>query len=317
MRYTLLKGLVSLSLILILLNTTDLHLLVETISTIKPSSLISSLFLYLIAQAVSTYRWSLLIPEDVRIPFRRLFSLYLIGMFFNNLLPTSVGGDVVRSYYLFKNCGKGSVAVASVFMERYMGLTALFSILLLSLLLEGDIIRGTKVLPLSLLLFFLFLLGSLLLWNRRFHLYLADLLDRFRLQAIRELTESFTTSMNTYRNQAAIIGKTFLLSLLIQILGILVFFQLSKGIGMELPLLYFFLFIPIAIVMSMIPVSLAGIGVRDGMFVYLFSIAGEPPFKALSLSLTWFFMVLIISLSGGIEYIRRGSLPDSSLKGRQ
>ncbi len=306
MKALIFKGTVSLVLMASILSRTDIGLLIDTILSVDPLYLILAGTIYITAQGLSTYRWALLIPDGLRLPYGRLFSIYLVGMFFNNLLPTTIGGDVVRSYYLFKGSGSSGAATASVFIERYMGLTALFTILLISLILDSGGIAEGRVLLLAAVLIILFLFGSTAVWSRRIHGLLVKAMDRIGLHAPAGLMASFSSFIGLYKGDRALLLTTFLLSLAIQILGVFVFFTLSRGLGMDLSLLHFFILLPIATVISLLPISLAGIGVREGMFLYLFSSTGEPTSRILSLPILWFSMVLVVSLAGGVEYMRRG-----------
>ncbi len=299
-----LKGLVSLLLLSLLFQRVGVGSVIETIASMDPLYLLSSLLLYLLAQAISTYRWYLLIPDGDRLSYGRLFSLYLTGMFFNNLLPTSIGGDLVRSYYLFRDRGRGDIALASVFMDRYMGLVALSFLILLSLPLVPDLSREVLLISLGTLLSVL--VGSLFLWNVRVQKGVNLLLERMGLRALSDLYRSFSTALNLYRGKQGVILTTLFISLLVQVIGVSIFISLSRGLAIHVVPAYFFLFVPLAILGSMLPISLAGVGVREGIFVYLFSTLGVAPYKAMSLSLAWFSVVLSLSLIGGIEYIRKG-----------
>ena len=85
----------------------------------SPLAFVAAILLYLLAQFTSTLRWKLLLPRMLGI--RKLFSLYMIGSFFNTFLPGLIGGDAVKGFYLYKETGKGSLTLASIFMDRYIG----------------------------------------------------------------------------------------------------------------------------------------------------------------------------------------------------
>ena len=102
--------------------------------------------LFIIAQTISTYRWKMLLhTERMNIHFYNLIAYYFIGMFFNLFMPTLVGGDVVRGYYLYKKSNKGSESVASIFVERLSGFFALMVIGLLSLIIGYSYINDKPI----------------------------------------------------------------------------------------------------------------------------------------------------------------------------
>ena len=116
-----------------------------------------------VSQIISIFRWKMLLhTEKVNIHFYNLVGYYFIGMFFNLFMPTIVGGDVVRGYYLYKNPNMGSESVASIFVERLSGFFALMVIGLLSLIIGYSYIKDKPVIVIILafitLGFFAFLL---------------------------------------------------------------------------------------------------------------------------------------------------------------
>ena len=88
----------------------------------KVSYLIAAVALYYIVQCLSAYRWYLLLkPPDIEIGFLRILSLYYLGMYFNFFLPSAIGGDFFKVYYLNKETGRLSASTASVFVDRDVG----------------------------------------------------------------------------------------------------------------------------------------------------------------------------------------------------
>ncbi len=111
----------------------------EWLSIIKSadiSGLLLALFLVVFSVVVSALKWQILLNcLDVQVPIRKLTISYFIGLFFNNFLPTNIGGDVVRIYDIGKHTGKKTEAAASVIVERILagfalGLTALFAVII-------------------------------------------------------------------------------------------------------------------------------------------------------------------------------------------
>jgi uncharacterized membrane protein YbhN (UPF0104 family) len=114
-----------------------------------------------------------------------------------------------------------------------------------------------------------------------------------------------------YKGFYGILSKAFILSLIIQSTVIISYYILAAGLRMSIPFGYFFLLIPLTTAVAMLPISLAGLGIREGAFVFLFTKVGATQAEALSLSLLWFFISVFINLIGGIEYIRLGSVKDT------
>ncbi len=305
--HVILKLLISIGLLTLLFYKTDIVHLKRIILSANPLFIFYAFILYLLTLAISTYRWStLLFSDKFKLSYWRLLSLYLIGMFFNNFMPTALGGDLVRCYYLFKDSGSGGASVASVFLERYSGVAAMTTLLFIASIFAYPIINGTPIIWIALIFIIGFLLSGFFIWNKRLHDLLLSVLDMLTLKGLKKKVESFTNALIEYRGYPKVMAKIFFLSLIMQMISIYVFFVLSRALSLNVPLFYFFIFVPVAMAVSMVPFSLAGLGIREGAFVYLFSIIGTPSASALSLSILWFSIVLLVGMWGGVEYVRMG-----------
>jgi uncharacterized protein (TIRG00374 family) len=129
----LLKLAVSASLLYILFGSIDLEVFLGVVTTLNPLIFVFLALYFAATQSLSAYRWSIVLKKDVVLPYPKLLSIYFIGMFFNNFLPTVVGGDVIKGYYLYRVIGKGDVSAASILMDRYSGFTAMHSSLAMPL----------------------------------------------------------------------------------------------------------------------------------------------------------------------------------------
>ncbi len=288
------------------INTEELY---RTAASVNPLSVVFVALLFASVQAISAYRWSAILAKDVKLPYFKLLSIYYIGMFFNNFMPTMVGGDIIKGYYLYKETGRGDISLASIFMDRYSGFTALIVMTTIALVLGWGLIEGTGLRGFLILLIAGYTGISLILWVEYLHRWAMRALARIHFYGINRKIETVYTMLMSYRSHRGILLKIFICSAIVQPGIIIAYYVLSKGLGMTVPLVYFFLFIPLATVVSMLPVSLAGLGIREGAFVFLFAKAGASKEEALTLSLMLFAIMVAVSLIGGVEYLRIGGRP--------
>jgi len=284
------KLVVSSVLLYFVLAKTGIELVLSTLKGMSPIAFLSAIFLYLSAQFISTVRWKLLLPGEFRI--RKLFSLYMIGSFFNTVLPGIIGGDVVKAYYLTKLITHHSspvIALASIFMDRYLGFVMLLAICTVAFPFGYSSLQGSQVVWLLPLIVISFIVASFFV----FHL-------GKRIKMLSEFYDYF----HIYRNEKGIIGEALLLSLFVQLFGIIAVYILAIGMGEPLAFLACLIFLPLIIVFTMLPISISGIGIREGAFVILFGFTGIRPEVATAISLAWFFSVTAGSLLGLAEYIR-------------
>ena len=266
-------------------------------------------FLFIVAQTISTYRWKMLLhTEKMNIHFYNLVGYYFIGMFFNLFMPTIVGGDVVRGYYLYKKSNMGSESVASIFVERLSGFFALMVIGLLSLIIGYSYINDKPVIVILLAFitsgFFAFLL---LIANKGVRDRVNNFIKGGRLERARQKLKGISESIKRYRNHKEVVIRVILLSFLVQMLGIFIFYFTSKALNFNVSLAYFFLFVPIITVISMAPVTFGGLGVREFLAIFLFHKVGLGTTEALSLSLLWFSISVIASIFGGVIFLFSGN----------
>ena len=257
---------------------------------IGPFYFLGACLIYLATQAVSTVRWKLLLPD--KFTFRRLFSLYMLGAFFNSFLPGLIGGDVVKAYYLNKDAKKLSLTLASIFMDRYLGYAALMIIGAVAYPFALGYVGGAVFKWVMPAILCAFIVGSFLFFGLR-------LGKRFK--TVSEFYEFFGL-LNSRRD---VIAKAVLISLVVQVMNFLAVALLASALDENIPVLLLFVFLPIIITITTIPVSISGLGVREGAFVLLLGLIKIRPEAATSLSLSWFFSTFVGSIPGLIAYIRQ------------
>lgn len=304
----LLKTLASLTLCYFLVSRVGFDTVVRTLLSVQPASFIIAVVLYLLAMYVSARRWRILIPLEVRTT--RLYALYAIGSFFNIFLPGIIGGDAVKAFYLSRDLkalgeeGSGvasrqpqvlvhenALALASVFMDRYVGFAALLAINLLAFFIGFRYVEGTALTWVIPSVAALFVAASVCVFTlkvgTRFN-FARGVYDYFAL----------------YRRRRDILMTTFAYSVVVQLLGIVAVFALARGMSLDVSFVSLLVFVPIAILISLIPLSISGLGFREGAFVILLGTVGIPSQSSMTVSLLWFLSMVVASLWGLVEYLR-------------
>lgn len=246
--------------------------------------------IYIFATYISSIRWKILTFSDLSTG--RLFSLYMIGSFFNTILPGIIGGDAVKAYYLYKETGNSGISMASVFMDRYVGFVSLMFITLIALPFGISYIKGTELGYIFPGIVFTFIAGSVAFF-------------RLRIGGGIKILSEFYSFLDTYRNlnrSSIVLLKSLILSVIIQLMNMMAVYIISHGLGINISFLSIMLFIPFIVTVSMVPLSISGLGVREGAFVILFGKIGVRPEVAISISFLWFISVVIGSLPGLLFY---------------
>jgi uncharacterized protein (TIRG00374 family) len=283
-----------------LLSKIGIQTIINNIRMLSPGAFIAAVGIYIAATYLSSRRWNLLIPQDMKT--KRLFSLYMIGSFFNTYMPGIIGGDAVKAYYLSKVLKENnstshtpysslSIAIASVFMDRYIGFSALLAISIIAFPFGFKYLEVTHVKWVMPMVLVAFISGSIIVFKFR----LGE-----RVKFISRIYEYF----QIYSRENGVLFKAFLYSVVIQMSGIIAIYILSKGISLNISFLSLVIFVPIIILISFIPVSISGIGLREGSFVIFLGTIGVPSDLAMTLSIVWFLSVVVASLWGLFEYLR-------------
>ena len=299
-------------LVYIFTRVVDLGDLWTNLKAASVSYLVAAISVYFVVQTISAYRWYLLMkPLGIQIRFHKILSLYYLGMYFNFFLPSAIGGDVFKVYYLNKETGRLSASTASVFLDRDVGMGGLLIAATLVASYAGTRIppeNGLLLAPMFGLIGVVFIAANLALFYRRSYNLLHRLLSLFKMKRADEKVESLFESVNSYRGQWGLAAITLIISLGVQVGCAVVNMLAAAAIGLHTynGWIDYLVFIPAIGLIGMIPLSVNGAGWREASYILLFKSVGAEAHQAATLSLLWLGIMVITSLPGGIIYIARG-----------
>lgn len=303
----LLKTLVSLSLLSFLFSRIEIAQLLRVLFSAHLSYLVVALAAYFLGQIICSVRWALLArPLGFKNRFKDFVIFYFIGMFFNLFAPSTVGGDVGRVFYLARGGAKGQErdwtgptisALISVIADRAIGLAVLVWIGAVAM-----VVFSTYPLPwIVRYLTFALALGSLLGW------VLLPPLNRFLQRRGHSVGEGLPFALETYWSNRQIVLQTIVLSLIVHFIQTWMQVLLGRALDVEIPWSYGFILYPLVGVFSALPISLNGIGLREGGYLFLLRQIDISSEKAIAFGLLWFTIVALDSLIGGIVFVLRKS----------
>jgi uncharacterized protein (TIRG00374 family) len=278
-----------------------------------------ALGLYLAGQLLSAYRWSRLSTMGGRpAQFADVWPVYFTGMFFNMCLPTSIGGDVWRVVGLSRKTGSKSGALASVFMDRNVGLSALLVVGLIASIaapklctIEATLFKTNLVLPLW-PLFLLLLLGfigaNVAIFSDSFCRLVTYVTTSLRLGFIGSRIEKLHNSVQAFRQPVSGYFNPFVLSIIYQLSEVAVVMVLATGMGINLSPFVFGAIVTFQAVAALLPITFNGVGVREAIFCAVLKgqLGDGIKDEALALSLAYFGILLMSSLTGGVVYLLSG-----------
>jgi uncharacterized membrane protein YbhN (UPF0104 family) len=279
-------GLSILSLLIILAGPTRV---IRGVNEVGVIPFFFAVFLYFLGQLVCSVKWKI-IAESVEIkkPFWEYVIFYLSGMFLNIFLPTSVGGDVGRAYFLTGQKGwqKG---FATVLAERYTGFVAL------SLFLSWGVYHGGGFLPESARKVFI-LLPIPVIGGALFFLFGGKQLLGKILPGKVEVFDHFYEILR----KAGILAISFFISILFYLFYIWMHHVVAAALGFAVPFSTLTAIVTMTSIVSMIPISLGGLGIREGSYFYFLTLFGISQHMGVAFGVTILAVNLFLSLSGGI-----------------
>jgi len=300
----LLKLAVSGTLLTVLFWRVDRAAFLRSFQTLPVLILLSCVALYVLGYLISVIRWQrLLVAEGIRLPFTRLGLVYFEAAFFNLFLPTVIGGDVVRGYFTYRLTGGHDAAIPSILLDRASGFAALMCIAVGALVLAYGTLRDPVVACAVLAVAALFACGVTVVLHEGLKRRTSALLHVVGLARFEAKLEGMVEALQRYRRHRWALLQAFILSGLIQALVIVTYYVLGMGLNVDAPLTSYFVFVPLITTLAMLPVSVAGLGVRETGVVYFFAKVGVDGATALSMSLAWFSLTLIVSCLGGLAFL--------------
>jgi glycosyltransferase 2 family protein len=311
---TALKVLVSLGLYAYIFSKVDIEHLWSIVKEANVWYFVIAIAVYVVVQAISAYRWYLLLqPLGMKISYLKLLSFYFLGMYFNFFLPTAIGGDVVRVYYLNKETKRLSASATSVFLDRDLGMAALLLMATIVSGFSGTRFNGVPLAPIFGAIGVAFIAANLALFYRPTYNLLHRLLRVFKLKKADEKVGRLFESVNSYRGKGALLTGAMALSLVVQVGCVFVNVLAADSIGLRTAngWVDFLVFIPAIGLISMVPVSVNGMGWREISYIVMFQSVGATQPQALTLALMWLAIIVTTSLPGGVIYVIR------SLKGKE
>lgn len=300
----LLKIAFSLFFMWIILRNVDFAALAKVLSSANLGFIVLSFIIFSLAMLILVQRWNFLLRVFRKdIPFRNLVSVYWIGLFFSLFLPSSIGGDVVKMYKLSKNHGKTIEISASVLMDRIVGLTSLTILSSVSFFFfrgsfNFDVVgKIVMFMTVSLSLFYLVIFNANLIKRLKFIRKILSLVKAEKI--IRDLYLSF----NLYLKHIDSLVASILTSLFCNLMVAFSIYLLADAVGMTVPLVYFFVIMPIVFMLMFIPISMSGLGLQDGAYVFFLGQLGVPATLAFSMSLLAHLVRYLSGLIGGVIYM--------------
>lgn len=305
-----LKLALSAGLLWFVLSRADLTQVFTAVRGADPILIGLALLTPLLGYTLTSTRWrGLLRVVGAEIPPGPLWRASLIAVFFNQFMPSTIGGDAIRVYEAWRNGASRSAALSSIVVDRVIGTFALV-LLAVGMLpfvsaafenpwaVYGVVVAVSMMVSILMLMLFLPIPGVISLFHR-----LCAALPGPAARIAGKLDRAFAP----YRGRWKVLPASMILSLLLQANVVLMHWLIGRALGIEVSIVQFCFIVPVAMVVMMIPVSINGIGLREGIFAVLLGAYGVESSQAVALALMSYALFLVHGIAGGIVFGLRGT----------
>jgi uncharacterized protein (TIRG00374 family) len=310
-----LRLILSLVLIAVVITTVDLDEIRDMIADSQPAYLLLAYLIAIGDRILMAYKWNILLRvRNIHISLFDATVVYLKTSFLGLFLPATVGGDALRAYAVAREEHNIADVISSILIERALGFAALFAFALISIVLSifvfgQSFFEGIE----QLLWLFIALLATcvvvvLLSFNTSLLHRIRDRVKGSRIanNVVARRLGSVYDSYQGYRGSKLQLVLFLILSLAENLFPVMWTYALSLAFGLDISLLYFFILVPIVLVLVRLPISLSGIGIQEGTFVYFLSLIGVAGSQALLLGAASNVIGILSILPGGIAYALNG-----------
>lgn len=266
--------------------------------------------LFFAAYLLGVVRWRLLMDShSIHLTWKRAFSLFFIGHFFNAFMLGATGGDMVKAWYAARETHHQKTEAATlVFLDRLIGLVGLVILVLGILAFRHQFLLSQPSLSRAALFLFLLLAATvvllIVLWKRNWlESKLWERLSQRLPEGLAVHIGRIYGALYDFKSRPVVLARAFFLSLGVHVFSLLACLFFSEAIGVHLSAFHAFTLFPLLGALGSIPITPGGFGFREGMSIVIFGTIGIAPLPAFLLSLLPHLSILLWSLFGGLLYL--------------
>jgi len=292
---------ISIIILSVLFTKIDFHEIKVSLIKTNHTVLIIGILIYTLIQAINAYKWKLIANNaGFSNKLKEYINYYFVGLFFNLFLPTTVGGDISKAYYLSKHHiqSRKAPAVYSVLAERYSGVVIIIWI--------GTFVLFSPIgnpVPIAFKILMSFLTILIFIVTSFFQTFWMQFFKR------KKWVRTMLRDIEAYWSNPKLVVKVICWSTLYHMLVLGIHMLIGNAMGINVPIGYYIMAYSMAAMAGFLPISFNGIGPREWAYIYFLSFAGVKGSDALIFSVFWFGIILCSSLFGAIFYLKGQLLP--------
>lgn len=320
---TILKACVTLALLAVIFHAIHPREIIQRVRQAAPGWMVATFLLSLVSPVLVAFKWRILLRRaGVRAPVLTLLNIVLMSGFIGTFLPSNLGVDALRMYALHRRGINVAANASSLLCERLLGVLALVGFALVAVLPawhtlgQHAVLVQVAVLSAGLIgLILLFLSERCFAWGRRLlaatlnTLFRADsrfaacrAVNRVTLKVVASLGDIHATLRGQFSHPATLLPVAAL-TLAVQFLRIVQVHLLFRSVGTAVPWAQELTFVPIILLLSLLPIAVFGIGIKEGAFLYFFKQVGVDPAVTLAVAFYTYVLQIMIIIPGSLVFL--------------
>jgi uncharacterized protein (TIRG00374 family) len=255
-------------------------------------------------RTLMAYRWMVLLcalSPGSRPPFWSIMRVFFVSTFIGTFLP-SVGGDLYRAYSLSRLRVIGVESAASVLMDRVLGALSVVIVGVVAIASTRSVVTIGGVLPTLLIATAACIVAALVVFSESGGRLALWTVLRLRNDRAQKLGSGLIDAVRRYARHHAELANVLASSVAVQVIRVIQAYCLGRALGIDIGLGLYFAFIPIIMLIMLLPISINGLGTSQAAFPWLFSTAGVPTAAAVALSILFIALGIVGNLPGGLLY---------------
>ncbi len=305
---------ISAALLIFLFRQVDEKVIIEAVTRSNKALLLLAFGIYSLNYVLCLLRWEMLLKAvKIFLRLKRIIISFAGGVFFSLFLPSTIGGDFIRSIDLAGHTRRPREVIATVLLDRLSGYVGLVLVTIFSAVIGARFIQDRSIYSAIAVISAILICILLMLFNSKLYSVFERFLhpprnlnrsgDASRVLKIRQYIRDVHQELHYFKHHEDIMVKNVLLSVLIQAISPVTFYIIALSLGIKIKLVYFFIFLPIIGAVTLLPISIGGLGLRDALTVYFFMKVGMAKDVAFAMSLLNFFFIVLYACLGGLLYV--------------
>lgn len=301
-------------LIVLLFSLIDREHFVQHLRNMNLTYFVIGLGFYFLGIGFWALRWYIFIHATEKdVSFWSVLRVTIIGIFFSMFLPTMVGTDLGRMYEMSRDRENKIGVVSTVLLDRLMGLATLILMALVTLFIGNEYTADVPIREIVIGITALMAVSWLVFFNRDLMRHFVWVFELPVAKQLEPTIRSIYDSLAHLQSQPRLLLSAVIISLLNQLSEVMAVVMIAQALKIQIAPIYFFIFMPLVWLILMIPVSISGLGLREGVFAFFFTQVGATGAESLAMSLLFYSHSVVVGLIGGIFLLKSFVTSSSSL----